>query len=50
MAKRVPSEARGLLLELSETLQEKADEFKSLAGEEVAQFAGPETPQGIYEV
>lgn len=49
MAKRV-TQARGLLLELSETLQEKADEFKSLAGEGVAQLEkeeSPETPQGM---
>ena len=56
MAKRqrsvaVTAEAHGLLLELSETLQDKADEFRNLAGmkAQVAQsYKDParESPQG----
>lgn len=54
MAKRqrsVGAEARGLLLELSETLQDKADEFRNLAGMEaqvVQSYKDParESPQG----
>ena len=47
----VTAEARGLLLELSETLQVMADEFRNLAGMEaqVAQFykdPACECPQG----
>ena len=54
MAKRqrsVGAEARGLLLELSETLQDKADEFRNLAGMEpqvIQSYKDParESPQG----
>ena len=42
-----------LLLELSETLQDKADEFRNLAGDQVQEVAEPEknqareSPKGI---
>jgi len=38
----VASEARGLLFELSETLQDKAHEFRNLAGDQVQEVAEPE--------
>ena len=49
----VASEAHGPLLELSETLQDKADEFRNLAGDQVQEVAEPEknqareSPKGI---